>query len=134
MEGAPGGEKVYGANISDSRFEYLWSVDVRQSAVARASFAWASRAAVPAHWAADEPTSPSFYLDLDSNSTQAGFEWAASDVVACMRPALEVNGSVVAPQEATITPGSAVVRSRFLHTNDPACRRPLVLAEPQAGS
>jgi len=118
------GRVTYGCNVSDSVFYYIWDVDVLLSTVSRSSFRWsAAGLPVPAAWTGKDPN-PSFWVNLQSNSTQAGYPRTVNDTLVCMRPAIHVNGTVVPEQNLTITADSTTFRSHFLHTTDPLCRRP----------
>mmetsp|Transcript_7230 Transcript_7230/g.11621 ORF Transcript_7230/g.11621 Transcript_7230/m.11621 type:complete len:524 (-) Transcript_7230:35-1606(-) len=114
---------TYGCNVSDSKFYYIWDVDVLASAVSRSFFYWSADGMnIPATWTG-KVVNPSFWVNLQSDSPTAGFVRAVNDTLVCMRPSIEVNKTMVPAQAPTIVNGSLVFGSKFAHTSDPVCKK-----------
>ena len=126
-----GDRKRFGCNVSDSRFQYIWDVDIGDSAVSRSSFHWAGlpdrsgAAELPATWKKQPPVNPSFWVHLDTASPSAGFPWVLADFLACLRPALPPDGggggrggAALPAQVPTVANGSKLVRAHFGHVGD----------------
>lgn len=117
-----GARPLFGCNASDSVFEYVWDVAVARSAVSRSTFRWAAASQpVPAAWTGKDPN-PSFWINLQSSSPDAGFAWTVNDTLVCLRPSIVVNGSTIPAQTPTVEADSRTFDLRFLPATDPACR------------
>jgi len=116
-------EKSYGCNVSDSTLEYIWDVDILESAVSRSVFRWAAEGRnLQRRWLVDKPANPSFWVNCMSGNPKAGFLWSLNHSLACMRPRITVAGVTTRKQNVTIDNASWVFDTHFLHTSDAICK------------
>ena len=116
--------KAYGANVSNSAFNYIWDVALLDSGFRGCFFNWtAAGHAIPRLWLKSPPINPSFWVNLDSYNSQRGFVQSINSTLSCMRPALELDGQWVPAQQKTWANGTAGFDATFLHTTDARCRR-----------
>jgi len=121
-DGSPVPRKTFGCNISDSTIKYIWDISILRSAVTRTIFKWSAKGVpVQESWTRTPPVNPSFWVNLDTASPQAGFPWTMTDSLACMRPAIMVHGALYGQQNVTIDNSSVTVHSRFLHMGAAGC-------------
>lgn len=117
---------TYGCNVSDSSFQYIWDVDLLQSAVSRSTFRWSAQGMpVPSAWTG-KPTNPSFWVNLLTSDIRAGFIRSINSSLACMRPEIQANGSRVPAQQVTLEKDSQSYNTKFLHTTDAACSSAMI--------